>query len=140
MPHAGTEEKARYGMDSSGDGVMDFEELQAYYKVKEDAEAALKMELARQEAAKAQAAAANASDYETVPNFAARRGWDGNAINEHNYAEKLTEDKAIFPFRTVSHGPMASFLESSAGSPQGNQGPRGRARNAADFYAPPRVQ
>ena len=30
------------------------------------------------------------AEYETVPGFAARRGWHGNAINDHNYGEPLT--------------------------------------------------
>ena len=44
MPHAGSEEKPRYGMDASGDGMMDKAELDAYYEVKKQAELDLQKE------------------------------------------------------------------------------------------------
>jgi len=140
MPHAGAEEKPRYGMDASGDGMMDKAELDAYYAVKAQAEADLAKEQAIAAAARTASMAANASQYETVPGFAARRGWDGNTINEHNYAESLTKETAVFPYREVSHGPMAQFLERPPSPPKDNQAPRGRSRTGPDFFAPPRVQ
>ena len=127
-------------MDASGDGMMDKAELDAYYEVKKQAELDLQKEQAVAAAAKAATMAANASDYETVPGFAARRGWDGNAINEHNYAEPLTAEKAVFPYREVAHGPMAQFLGRPVSPPKDNQAPRGRSRTGPDFFAPPSVQ
>ena len=47
MPHAGAEEAARYGMDSSGDGIMDKAELDAYYEYKAQVEQQLLAEKAQ---------------------------------------------------------------------------------------------
>lgn len=83
MPHAGDNTDAkRYGMDQSGDGKLDFAELQEYYKVKDDAEVAHQAELAQRAQTRAVTAARNATDYETVPGFEARRGWHGREINK----------------------------------------------------------
>jgi hypothetical protein len=137
MPHAGAEEAARYGMDSSGDGIMDKAELDAYYEYKAQVEQQLLAEKAQAAAQKAAVDAANASDYETVPGFAARRGWDGATINEHNYAEPLTAQTAVFPFRAVAHGPMAQFLDRPAPASSANMAPRGRSRDGPGFFGPP---
>ena len=74
-----------YGMDSDGDGMVDFAELQAYEKFKAEKVAEAKAAAAAAEAAKAAAKAEMESQYDTVPGFAARRGWHGNSLNEHNY-------------------------------------------------------
>ena len=130
-------EAPRYGMDASGDGMMDKAELDAYYEYKAQAEEALKVEKAQMAARKAAFEQTNKSDYETVPDFAARRGWDGNSLNEHNYAETLTKDKAVFPFVQVSHGPMAKFLERPPPASSAGMAPRGRSREVAGFFQEP---
>ena len=58
------------------------------------------------------------------------------SLNDHNYAEPLTKEKAVFAFNSMSHGPMAEFLEKKAASPPkpNAMAPRGRTR-AADEYA-----
>ena len=59
-------------------------------------------------------------------------------MNDHNYAEPLTKDKAVFAFNPGgTHGPMAQFLEKKATSPpKPNQmAPRGRTRAGGDFFA-----
>ena len=119
---------------------MDKAELDAYYEYKAKVEQELVAEKAAAAAKKAAIDAANASDFETVPGFAARRGWDGNTINEHNYAESLTAEKAVFPFHQVAHGPMAQFLERPAPASSANMAPRGRSRDVPGFFAPPSVQ
>lgn len=118
-----------YGMDNDGDGMVDFAELQAYEKFKAEKLAEAKALAAAAEAAKAEAKAANESQYDTVPGFAARRGWHGNAMNEHNYAEPLKKEDAVFAYNALSKGPMAQLLarpaSTTAGAPME---PRGRAR------------
>lgn len=131
------ENKPRYGMDTSGDGMMDKAELDAYYEYKAKAEEAHQAELAQMATMKAMMDERNKSDYETVPDFAARRGWDGNTLNEHNYAEALTSEKAVFPFHQVAHGPMAQFLERPAPASGKDMAPRGRSRDVDGFFAPP---
>lgn len=118
-----------YGMDSDGDGVVNFAELQAYEKHKQDMIAQAAQSKAAAEAAKAGAKAEMASQYDTVPGFAARRGWHGNDVNHHNYADHLDEHEAVFPYRCLPPGPMAAMLQKNATTTTGvPMEPRGRAR------------
>lgn len=118
-----------YGMDSDGDGMVDFAELQKYEAYKAEKVAEAKAAAAAVEAAKAADKAAMETQYDTVPGFAARRGWHGNEVNLHNYADHLDEHEAVFPYRCLQPGPMAAMLQkptsSTAGAPME---PRGRAR------------
>ena len=52
----------------------------------------------------------NKSDYETVPDFAARRGWDGNTLNERNYAEALLLKRLFSTFIRLLMAPWRSFM------------------------------
>lgn len=61
-------------------------------------------------------------------------------LNERNYAEPLTADKAVFAFNSMSHGPMAQFLDSRGSPSHGSDTamqPRGRTRAGGDFYTMP---
>ena len=141
MPHEGDNTWAeRYGMDSSGDGVMDADELNAYYAYKAKAEEDLKAEQAKAAQARAVIAAQNASDFETVPGFVDRRRSHMSDLNDHNYAEPLSPNKAVFPFVEMGHGPMAGLLERPTASPPGadSMAPRGRSRAGEGFFEAPR--
>ena len=118
-----------YGMDTDGDGMMSAAELRAYedYKAQKRAEAE-----AHEQKLAAEAAAARAAmepQYDTVPGFAARRGWHGNTLNEHSYGKALNEADAVFPYNKLKPGPMANLLAKQV-SPTAGQPmePRGRAR------------
>ena len=138
MPHEGDSTwEPRYGMDSGGDGV-DAAELAAYYDYKAQKEKELATSMAQDEAARAQLKAQNATDYETVPGFKDKRSSHMTGMNDHNYAEPLTQDKAVFPFFSISHGPMAKLLSKTPGKKE-SQEPRGRSRSGMDFFAPPTV-
>ena len=118
-----------YGMDSDGDGMVDFAELQAYEKFKAEKVAEAKAAAAAAEAAKAAAKAEMESQYDTVPGFAARRGWHGNSLNEHNYGETLKSDDAVFAYNKLTPGPMAQLLSKPVAATSGvPMEPRGRAR------------
>ena len=63
-----------------------------------------------------------------------------SSLNDHNYAEPLTKEKAVFAFNSMSHGPMAQFLEKQAASPPkspNQMAPRGRTRAADEYATPP---
>ena len=118
-----------YGMDTSGDGVLDAEELAAYreYLAQKEAEARAHAQMV--EDSKAAAKAQMETQYDTVPGFAARRGWHGMETNTHNYAEPLKKEDAVFAYNKLKPGPMAQMMakavDPSAGMPME---PRGRAR------------
>ncbi len=75
------------------------------------------------------------TDYDTVPGFAARRGWHANNLNSHNYGAKLEADNAVFPTNFLSQGPMAQMLaRPTSPTHPSSQMPRGRARSGTDYY------
>lgn len=137
-----------YGMDGDGDGMVDFAELQAYEKFKAEKKEEAKAAAAALEASKAAAKAEMETQYDTVPGFAARRGWHGNAVNLHNYADHLDEHEAVFPYRCLKPGAMAAILQ-KPGNPTAADPmePRGRARTQGGggvegpiaFMEPPRL-
>jgi len=137
MPHAGdAANEERYGMDSGGDGVSK-EELDAFYEYKASKEAEVEAQKAAMAAQRAKLAKQNATDFETVPDFVDRRKSHMSSLNDHNYAEPLTKEKAVFAFNSMSHGPMAEFLDKQAASPPkspNQMAPRGRTRAADDFF------
>ena len=69
----------------------------------------------------------------TVPGFYQRRGCHATALNEHNYAEELSAQAAIFPFNSLRRGPMANFLHQATPSPA-KEAPTGRARATPGFF------
>lgn len=137
-----------YGMDQSGDGIVDAAELRAYEEYKASKVAEAKAYAAALEASKAADKAEAVTDYDTVPGFAARRGWHGNNINEHNYGEHLKPEDAVFSYTALKPGKMAAMLEAKSSKPPPSpMEPRGRARTkggggiegAVPFYEPDRL-
>jgi len=125
----------RYGFDDPTDGVITAEELAAYEAHKDAMELAQEAEMARARAYLDQRAAMNKSDYDTVPGFAARRGWHGNNLNEQNYGDELTPDHAVFPFNAHKDGSMAKFLHQRGEVPERQPDPlRGRSREVSGYY------
>lgn len=138
-----------YGMDQSGDGIVDAAELRAYEEFKAQKKLEAEQAAAALEASKAAAKAAAQTDYDVVPGFAGRRGWHGNEINHHNYADHLDEHEAVFPYRCLPPGPMAAMLQKNSTTTTGQpMEPRGRAREkggggiegAVSFYEVDRLQ
>ena len=105
-------------------------------------------------------AAQNATDFETVPGFVDRRRSHMSDVNNQNYAEHLSPDKAVFPYVEVrpipylthlhlpkmhsqcgrhgacacsqmGHGPMAGLLERTSASPPNNDSMAPRGRSRA---------
>ena len=77
------------GMDSGGDGVSK-EELDAYYSYKKGRETDLANEKATMAASRAARAAENATIYETVPGFEARRGTHMRQLNTDQWGRQPT--------------------------------------------------
>lgn len=77
------------GMDSGGDGVSK-EELDAYYEFKAAREKVVDQQKAESAAARSALARANASDYETVPDFEARRGTHMRTMNTDQWGRQPT--------------------------------------------------
>jgi len=77
------------GMDSGGDGVSK-EELDAYYSYKQDRETQLANEKATMAASRAARAAENATIFETVPDFEARRGTHMRQLNTDQWGRQPT--------------------------------------------------
>lgn len=118
-----------YGMDADGDGMLDFAELQAYEAYKQQMKDEAAALAAKEKAALAAMEAKMVSTYETVPGFAARRGWHGNSLNEHNYGEVIKSDTAVFPCNKLAPGAMAQMLTKPVSPTVGvPMEPRGRAR------------
>ena len=137
-----------YGMDGDGDGVLSFEELQAYEAFKAQKKAEAQAAAAAAAAAQAAGKAAMQADYDTVPGFAARRGYIGNTMNDHNYGEPLSAEKAVFKYNKLTPGKMAQMLARPVDSSGPPMEPRGRARTnggggiegQTEFYEPDRLQ
>jgi hypothetical protein len=103
-------------------------ELQAYEAFKAQKIAEAKAAAEADAVSRASAKAEMLSTYDTVPGFAARRGWHGNSINEHNYGEHLGKDP-VFAYKPLPSGAMANLLEKSVSPTAGvPMEPRGRAR------------
>jgi len=129
-----------YGMDKDADGTVDFAEIQAYEKYKAEMYAKAKANANAVEASKSGLKAGMTSDFDTVPGFRDRRGWHGNDVNHHQYAEPIAADTAVFPYNKGKVGQMASMLQTSSNTtydritalakePSGSpMEPRGRAR------------
>ena len=58
-------------------------------------------------------AAQNATDFETVPGFVDRRRSHMSDVNNQNYAEHLSPDKAVFPYVEVRPIPYLTHLNLS---------------------------
>jgi len=87
---AGTAGKDRYGMDGDADGMFSHAELQAHYKYKASVEAERRAQYAAQAAHLQAMANKNKTIYETVPGFAARRGFNGNKMETFKYGKVLS--------------------------------------------------
>ena len=81
------------------------------------------------EDSKAEAKKAMESQYDVVPGFAQRRGWHGSNVNQHNYAEAINPNDAVFACNKLKPGKMAELLARPP-SPTSSDPmePRGRAR------------
>lgn len=60
--------------------------------------------------------------------------WHGREMNDHNYAEVLTKDKAVFRFQQLPAGDMAKIYFDKGPHNQPKQPPRGRARAGKGFF------
>jgi len=95
-------------------------------------------------AASAARRAAFATDYETVPGFAERRGFNGFQVEHFQYGKHLTPEEVAdrdtpgtSPDNIQSDGPMASIMARPPSPPKDTMmGPRGRARAGDGFYQP----
>jgi len=59
--------------------------------------------------------------------------WHGRQLNDHVYTGPLDAAHAVFAYRPLTRGPMASFLAHPIASPAKDD-PRGRTRSMRDFF------
>ena len=76
---------------------------------------------------------AAAQAMQTVDGFQDRRRTHMMEMNEHNYAEKLGPEDAVFKYAPLEKGPMAQYLDKPHASPE-KPDPAGRARKGDDFF------
>ena len=76
---------------------------------------------------------AAAQSMQTVDGFQNRRRTHMMETNEHNYAEKLGPEDAVFKYAPLEPGPMAKYLDKTSASPE-KPDPAGRARQGGDFF------